>query len=315
MVQLFQYVSVRIIIWFFRFFPSWLSVWIGSILGRLFYYLDRRHRRVALDNLQFALGDRNTENELRQIALSSFQNLGRSAVEFTLLPTWTRQRILEKVEVDGFEHYLAARAQGKGVILLSAHFGNWEWMGTVLAIRGVAMHVVVRPIDNCYLDRMIKGWRERYGNFVINKKTAPAVELVKLLKKGVSVGFLLDQNKSGSEAVFVDYFGRPAATHKGLAILALRTQAPVVPVFMIRQNGGHRLVIEKPLVLNRTGTLKRDILEVTALFTRKIESYVRKYPDHWFWVHRRWKTSPPSSLPSSEKPTKALNEPVSGSEL
>ncbi|MFQ5780764.1 MAG: lysophospholipid acyltransferase family protein, partial [Nitrospiria bacterium] len=171
-----------------------------------------------------------------------------------------------------------------------------------------SMHVVVRPIDNCYLDQMIKGWRERHGNCVINKKTTPAVELVELLRKGESVGFLLDQNRPRGEAVFVDYFGRPAATHKGLAILALRTKAPVVPVFMIRQKEGHRMIIEKPLVLTRTGTLKRDIVEATALFTRKIESYVRRYPDHWLWVHRRWKTTPPHpSLIRLGNPTKVIN--------
>ncbi|MFQ5949679.1 MAG: lysophospholipid acyltransferase family protein, partial [Nitrospiria bacterium] len=118
-IHLFEYIAARIVILFLQFLPSGLSVRIGGILGRLFYYLDRRHRRVALDNLRTALGDGNVEKELRRIALSSFQNMGKSVVEFTLLPVWTRQRILEKVEIDGFEHYLAARAQEKGVILLS----------------------------------------------------------------------------------------------------------------------------------------------------------------------------------------------------
>ena len=178
------------------------------------------------------------------------------------------------------------------MILLSAHFGNWEWLGTILPICGAAMHVVARPIDNPHLDRLVEGWRKRHGNIVLDKRTETG-GIIGLIRRGASVGFLLDQNVGRKKAVFVDYFGRPAATNKGLATIAFRTGAPVVPVFIVRIGERHKVVFEKPLSLPRTGNLANDIVSATGLFTKKIEAYVRRYPDQWLWVHRRWRTRPP----------------------
>lgn len=287
--HLFEYILALGVIGFLKALPFKGAVGVGAFFGRLFYALDRRHRKVALDNLRIALGREKSEEEMRRIALAAFQNLGRSAAEFVRIPGMSDAEIGRRVEVDGFEHYLAARAEKKGVIYVTAHFGNWELMATALALKGFPIHVIARPLDNPYLDRLIKRWRERGGNRVLNKRVA-AREIIQLIRGGGTVGFLIDQNTARDESVFVDYFGKAAATHKGLAIVALRTGAPMLPVFILRENDRFRIVIEKPLKIVRTGTLEEDIIQTTALFTEVIESYVRRYPDHWLWVHRRWKT-------------------------
>ncbi len=160
-----------------------------------------------------------------------------------------------------------------------------------LSVYGIAMHAVMRPMNNKYLNKLIQGWRIRFGNVVLNKRTDSG-QIIQLLRQGVAMGFLLDQNVSHRQAVFVDYFGRPAATNKALATIALRTGAPVLPTFIIKTPGGYKIIIEKPLVLPRTGRLKTDLVEITTLFTKVIEGYVRRYPDHWLWLHRRWRTRP-----------------------
>ena len=286
-----EYLLAGLFIGFLRSLPFSISLKVGALSGGLFYWIDRRHRRVALDNLAAALGKEKSAADLKRIALGSFKNVGRAVAEFVRIPVTSDSDLQKWVEIEGFEHYLSARQKGKGVIYLTAHFGNWELMAAALSFKGFPIHVVARPIDNPYLDRMVNRWRERNGNRVLNKRIA-AAEIIRLLRKGETIGFLLDQNTARSEAVFVDYFGRPAATHKGLAIVALRTGAPVVPVFFIREGGRRRIVIEKELNIVRTGALDADIFENTALFTRTIESVVRRRPDHWLWVHRRWKTRP-----------------------
>ncbi len=288
-----QYIAVLLLIGIFRFLPFRLSVKVGALFGAVYYLLDRRHRKVALDNLRFAFGAEKPEREIKTIAYGSFKNLGKTVAEFVAVQKWPQSKIDGWVRIDGFEHYLAARDQGKGVLLYTAHFGNWELIPLAFAYRGFPLHVIVRPLDNPYLNQLVKERRERGGTCVLNKAAA-AAEMMRLLKANATIGILMDQNTREEDAVFVNYFGRPAATHKGMAILSLRTGAPLLPVFMIREGGGHRMVIEKSWPAVKGGSLKQDIIQTTALFTRNIESYVRRYPDHWLWVHRRWKTEPPS---------------------
>jgi len=292
MKQQIEYLLLKLLISVFRILPYPLALRLGASLGGGFHRLDRRHRLIALDNLRAAFKEEKTEAELEAIALGVYQNLGRSAVEVMRLSHQTPAEIMAMTEIEGLEHYQAAKAENKGVILLGAHFGNWEWIPTALGIAGAPMHIIVRPIDNPFIDRMIHALRERHGNTVLNKRT-DTPEVIRLLRKGEAIGFLLDQNVGREKAIFVDYFGRPAGTNKALATIALRTGAPVVPMFVIRQKYGHKIVIEKPMDLPRSGVLKDDLVEITRLFTNKIESYVRQYPEQWLWLHRRWKTRPP----------------------
>lgn len=286
-----EYLLARGLALFLRLLPFRIAVGVGATLGRLFYLADGRHRRITFEALRRAIGSERSDPELMRITRGVFENLGRSVAEFVAIQGRSPDVLMRRTVFEGMEHYRAAAKEEKGVLVLTAHFGNWEWMAMSAAILGMKLAVVARPLDNPYLNDMINRWRERYGNRVLNKRTS-AAEIMRRLRAGETVGVLLDQNTALSEAVFVDYFGRPAATHKGLAIMALRTGVPVIPAFIVREGERHRVIVEKPLEIARTGDLERDIREATALFTRTIESYVRRHPDQWLWVHRRWKTRP-----------------------
>ncbi len=288
-----EYIFVLLLIGFFRMLPFGLSVQLGSLLGASIYLFDRRHRLIALNNLRVSFKETKSERQLREILLGVYRNIGKTAIEAMLLPKMSPSEINEKTEIEGFEHYERAKAKNKGIILLGAHFGSWEWIPVAMGLQGASMHIIVRPVDNPYLNRLVQKLRERYGNVVLNKRTETG-GIIKLLRSGKSIGFLLDQNVRLEKAVFTDFFGRPAATNKALATIALRTGAPVIPMFIIRTSQGHKIVIERPMDLPRTGILKQDLKTITRLFTKKIETYVRQYPTQWLWLHRRWKTQPPA---------------------
>lgn len=291
MKDLLVYIPSRILMSLFRLLPYGFAGWLGEGIGRIFGRFDEKHRLIAMDNIRPSFRGEKTETELQEIIARLYKSFGRGLIETVCLAKMNPERIKSLTEIEGLEHYQEAHRQGKGVILLSAHFGNWEWLGVALSVYGIAMHAVMRPMNNRYLDKLVQGWRIRFGNVVLNKRTDSG-QIIKLLREGVAVGFLLDQNVSHRQAVFVNYFGRLAATNKALATIALRTSAPVLPTFIIKKPGGYKIVIEKPLVLPKTGRLKTDLFEITALFTKVIEGYVRRYPDHWLWLHRRWKTRP-----------------------
>ena len=275
--------------------PIRYAVRLGAFIGTLFYFLDRRHRSIAMNNLVWALGS--NRKETKRIARASYQNLGKTVTEFVCASKIPCRAIQQSVTIEGWGHLHAAQQQKRGVIVLTAHFGNWEWLAQRIALQGSPFYVVARPLDNPYLNQRVNEWRGQHGNQVLNKRVA-ASQILHLLREGKTIGFLLDQNTAEQDAVFVDYFGHPAATNKGLAVIALRTQALVLPTFILRekgQEGRHRIVIEEPLALIRSGKLQADVVANTALFTQKIESYVRQYPDHWLWVHRRWKTQKSNS--------------------
>ncbi len=285
------YIAARLLMSLFRMLPYRLAGWLGEGLGRLFCCLDVRHRLIALDNLRPSFRGEKTEEELQEIILRLYKSFGRGLIETVCLAKMSAERIKALTEIEGLEHYRTAHNQGKGVVLLSAHFGNWEWLGVALSVYGIAMHAVMRPMNNPYLDKLVQKWRTRFGNVLLNKRTDSG-QIIKLLRESVTMGFLLDQNVGHRQAVFVDYFGRPAATNKALATIVLRTGAPVLPTFIIKKPGGYKVVIGKALVLPKTGRLATDLVEITALFTKVIEGYVRRYPDHWLWLHRRWRTRP-----------------------
>ena len=195
---------------------------------------------------------------------------------------------------DGFENYERAFARGKGVLFLTGHFGGWELSAFVHSLHGHWMHVVVRNLDNVYLDRLSQRYRSMHGNATVSKDNFVR-GLLAAMKAGEVVGILMDTNMTPPQGVFVDFFGIPACTASGLARIALRTDAAVVPTFTIWDPTlrKYRLRFDPPLKLVRTGNDEEDIVSNTQLFTKIIEDYVRRHPEQWLWVHRRWKTRPP----------------------
>jgi KDO2-lipid IV(A) lauroyltransferase len=287
-----EYIFVKGLFGLFRFLPERAACRLGEGLGRFVFWLDRRHQTVALDNLRLAFGAEKNDRELRSIAQRSYQHLGLSLAELARVMFSPPQRVMEWVRIEGLDHFIDAHKKGRGVLYLTAHLGNWELMALIQSLQGYPINVVARPVDNPLLEGLLSRLRSRWGNRVVRKGGALR-EVLKLLKRGETVGFLLDQNVAFDQGVFVDFFGRSACTHKTLALLALKTGASVLPAFIFREEGNrHRIVIESPVSLEETGDAERDLVANTQKFTSLIESYIRKHPDQWLWVHRRWKTRP-----------------------
>jgi KDO2-lipid IV(A) lauroyltransferase len=199
--------------------------------------------------------------------------------------------LLARVRGRGAEHIAPALARGRGIFFLTGHFGNWELLAATHGLAGFGLSVVVRPLDNPYLDALIARARERSGLRAISKREA-VLGVREALGRGECIGILLDQD-AGRGGVFVPFLGHPASTSRALAVLALKTRAPVLPAFIHRlPDGQHELVLEPEIPLVITGDLDHDIAANTARYTEAIERQVRAHPAQWFWVHRRWKTRP-----------------------
>jgi len=269
--------------------PESSSLWVGRQLGRGMYYLDLEHRKVALQNLHIAFGQEKSESEILGIAKKTFQNLGMMAVEFFRLPQMDVETFKEKVNIEGLEIYKKALEGKKGILLLLSHFGNWELMGLMSKVLGNPITVIARPIKkNRWVDQLVAEMRSGTGLEVISTEKASR-KAIRTLSQNRLVGILIDQRAKRSEGVWVDFFGKKAPSTPALAVLAMRTKAPLVPVFMIR-NGyqRHRLIIQEPLQLVETVDVKKDVETNTQLLHHTLESMIRQYPDQWFWVHRRW---------------------------
>jgi KDO2-lipid IV(A) lauroyltransferase len=255
----------------------------------MMFYLDRGHQKVALENLQTAFGKEKSGEELLAIARRTFENLGMMAVEFFRIPKMDVETFKKRVKIEGLEEALKLLGKGKGMLLLLSHFGNWEMMGIMSKLIGDSIMVIAKPLKkNKRVDQFITKIRNSAGLEVVSSIKASRI-VIKALSQNRVVGILIDQRAKRSEGIWADFFGREAPTTPGLAVLAMKTGAPVVPVFMVR-NGfkKHRLVIQEPLELVHTGDIKKDVETNTRLFNHTLESMIRQYPDQWFWVHRRW---------------------------
>jgi Kdo2-lipid IVA lauroyltransferase/acyltransferase len=269
----------------------------GIALGQLVYAVHGKLRRVGMRNLRLAFPDK-TDAERRKILRGEFTSLGRQLAEVCLFPRYTKENVSHVVVYDGFENFECAHRRGKGVLYLTAHLGAWELSAFAHSIYGHPLHVVMRGMDNPYLDRLVQRYRTMHGNSAVDKDNFVR-GLLSAMKAGETVGILMDTNMTPPQGVFVDFFGIPACTASGLARIALRTDAAVVPGFTVWDSGlrKYRLRFEPALKLIRTGNDEADIVANTALFTKVIEDYVRRYPDQWLWVHRRWKTRPEEEKP------------------
>ena len=283
----------------FRVIPTPLrrALFIG--LSRLFYLLIPRQRLIATHNLRRAFPEK-SEGEILRIVQGVYRNMGIVAAEFFDIPRLTKENIAAQVETEGLENCWKALEKGQGLLLFSAHFGNWELEAAAAALLIKPAVVIYRPLDSPLLDHLVLRVRSATGNIPLAKEHAMRPMLRALKQNGI-LGILIDQNVDWYEGVFVDYFGRPACTTDGLALLALHTEAPVLPAYMVRlPDGRYRLVFGPEVEVIRTGDRDADILANTQRFTKVIEQIVRRYPDQWLWVHQRWKTQP-CQVPRKER--------------
>jgi KDO2-lipid IV(A) lauroyltransferase len=274
--------------WLLAHLPAAIGLAAGRRLGDLLWLVLPGRRAVALDNLRRSFGAERSAAEIRQLARRSFQNVGMNLVEgccYFLRPT---QVMLSRVRVEGREHLQAAAAHGRGVLILTAHFGNWELLGAAHGLTGLPASIVTRPLDYPLLDDLAARFRRRSGAELIVKRHAVR-EVLTALRRQRMVGILLDQNATRAEGVFAPFFGSPASTSKGLALLALRTGAPVVPIFLRREpDGRHCMDVGAAVPPPEDG----QIATYTSAFNRVLEATIRRTPEQWFWMHDRWRTRP-----------------------
>lgn len=297
MRQKLEYVPVWLIVKAIGALPRPLARATGIVIAWTVYLLHVRLRYVGMRNLALAFPEKSRRDRAR-ILRGVFTSLGRQLAEVCLFPKYTRENVDKVVVYDGFENFERALARGKGVLFLTGHVGGWEVSSFAHSLHGHPLHIVMRSLDNVYLDRLMRHYRTMHGNSTVDKDDFVR-GLLAAMKKGETVGILMDTNMTPPQGVFVDFFGIPACTASGMARIALRTDAAVVPGFtlwdpVLRK---YRLRFDPAVQLIRTGDDDADAVANTALFTKVIEDYVRRYPDQWLWVHRRWKTRPEGQPP------------------
>jgi len=265
------------------------------LLAAVFYHLDARHRHIADVNLRIAFPEmpRRRRNE---IARRSFQNTGMNLLEVSRLDMLTPENISKLVEYDeiaGLNNYRAALGLGKGILYLTGHFSSWELLPTAHALQGYPLSFTTRPLDNTRFENYLRRIRESKGNTVIYKKDS-ARRILKELKAGRAAGVLMDHNVSPAEGIFTDFFGVPAATSTGVALLAMRTGAPVLPGFLTPlRNGRYSIKFLPHVEMARSGDTADDLRVNTQRLNNVIEGIIREQPESWLWGHKRWKNRPP----------------------
>jgi KDO2-lipid IV(A) lauroyltransferase len=260
---------------------------VGTALGRAFHAFDRSHRRLALRNLEAAFPSRSPA-ERADIARDMFDHFGRLLTVLLKFSTMTPAQMLARVEFEGEERVRAAHALGKGVLLFTGHFGYWEINALVHALVLHPMSVLARPLDNPLLHDLLEQVRRRTGNSVIYRRGAVR-KVLRALGANQAVAVLIDQHIQTSDAVYVDFFNQPAATTSALAALALRTGAPVIPVFALPLEGGRFRMVYEHAVDPPDPAGPEALRDFTQRCTDVLEMYVRRYPGLWLWMHRRWR--------------------------
>ncbi len=284
-----QYAALLSFIKGINILPFNLSVRVLRGAGLLLYILDKRHRITALENLKASFPEKGNA-EIEGIAKNVFKNIGSIVAEMARVLKDGNKWLEKAVIYEGMENLAGAIKNGKGALIMTGHIGNWE-IGA-LAGKDYKLNFVVRTLDNRFLNEIVYKIRTTFNSGVIEKKNAVR-EILRCLKRNELVAILMDQNTSRDEGVFVDFFGRKACTTPVIATLAIRTGAPVLPIFAIREGRGKiKIIVGKAIEVIPSGDYQKDIERYTALFTGIIESVIRKYPDQWLWLHRRWKTMP-----------------------
>ena len=260
----------------------------SAVLGHMVFLADRKHREIAVKNLTDAFGSEKDQQEIRLLAKEVFKNLTHILFEIGWSLKLESKHFDRFFLMQGSANLHKAYKKGRGVIILTGHFGNWELLTVVAKMLGYPTSIVYRPLDSPTVNGFFEAYRTRFGGKLIPASWSVG-KIFRSLKQGELVAILLDQNVDWYQGVFVDFFGRPACTNKGMALLALKTGAPVVPLFLVREHTVFRAIIGEEIPLLKTGDMTKDIEANTEQYNRVIESFVRRYPDQWFWVHQRWK--------------------------
>jgi KDO2-lipid IV(A) lauroyltransferase len=289
----FEYAAARSVLTVLGRLPPSMAMKVGTSIGNLAYLLAADLRRTATRNLEVAFPEKSQE-ERRQMIKGCFASLGRMLGLFSQLSTRSRDQLCSLIDPEGVQHLEAAKAEGKAIILFTAHLGAWELTSFGLSLLGHRFSFLVRRIDNPEVEKLVDKVRIRFGNQTMDKLAA-ARSMLRLLRARQPLGLLLDLNALDDEAIFVNFFGVPASTNFITAKLALRTGAIIVPVFAPWDAKKRKFLLQvKPVVVGEvTGDEEADVRRLTERLSLIIENEIRSYPDQWLWIHKRWKTRPP----------------------
>ncbi len=310
-----EYFLVKIFYILINALPLNCSLALGRFLGIAFYKLDKKHAKSVFKNLKIAFKEDKSDEELNKIMVNFYKNLGMVFIEIFRLNKYTKENIDEFVETD-FSNLKDIYGK-EPILLLTAHFGNWELLAKTFSLKGYKGNVLARPLDNKYIEQILYKLRTVSGNKVIYNRENAIKEILTAINKKEIIGFLPDENASKRIGVFVDFFGNPACTMPGIANIAAKTKARVVPAFIVRRTetdinvkeieshkfrkitsknkdlfSMHKLIIGEPLEINYTGNRKEDVINILNIFHVAIENIIKEYPEQWFWIHNRWKTRP-----------------------
>lgn len=284
-----EYFLILFIRFFLNLFPYRTSVFFGSLIGEITYLIIPKRKKVTLQNLSRCFKDKDQKN-LKKIARSTYRNIGKSLTEYILFPKLNKKKILNLIEIQGEELFDSALKEKKGAVLVTGHFGSWELMGAALRQKGHPIDFLVGEQHNLLVDNLMNQHREMMGIGII-KMGAATRGVIKALRQNRFIAMLSDQD-AGRDGTIVNFFGYPASTPKGPAAFSLKTDAPMIMGFIIRlDNKKQKIILQKIEKEEKTGDREKDINRLTQAYTKVLEDYIKKYPDHWYWLHRRWKST------------------------
>lgn len=283
-------ITAKLIGFFVSLLPRSVALIFGGWLGKLVYWTAAEQRRLACKHIHQSL-DVSDIYQVSVTAKKCFENLGKTVVEFMQFPRMSVGKIQKFVRIEGAQHVENAIAEGKGVILITGHFGNWELLAASITTRIAPVTPIVRELRSPRLNELVSSYREKAGYATIDRDTGVR-DALRCLRGNGLLGIVADVDTSVN-GVFVDFFGKPAYTPYSPIAFSLKTGAPIIPTFIIRQSDNtHQVIIEPPLTLERCDEKERELVVNTQKYTKIIEGYVRDYPEQWIWMHKRWKTQP-----------------------
>jgi KDO2-lipid IV(A) lauroyltransferase len=275
-----------------NFLPRKSSISLGRFLGKLAYFIIADARKRTGNNLKIAFGQEKNPRELRKLALNVFENIGKNVVDAVRLKNMKWEEIEGITKVEGLEYFDNAYNMGKGIIALTGHIGNFELLAAYFALKGYKVSVIGRELYDLRLNALLVKIRENIG--VENIPSSASVkQVIRALRSGRALGVLADQDSSRVRGVFVNFFGRPAHTPVGPVLLAYKTQSPIVPMAIVRdENDRYKIIVKEPIKLVFSKDKEKDLIETTQKCTKVLESIIREYPSQWLWMHDRWKSKP-----------------------
>jgi KDO2-lipid IV(A) lauroyltransferase len=285
----FEYIAIRTIGFVLNLLPYSFAMKVGDFLGWFSYRILGVRRKITLINLKATFKDEYSIKELDRIGLKSYQTFTKSFIDYILFPS-LKDKVLNMVQFEGKKNFDKALAKSKGAILVTGHFGSWELMGAAISKAGYPLDFLVGEQHNILIDNVMNDYRQLMGIGIIKMGVA-AKGVIKALKNNRFIAMLSDQD-AGGDGTIVNFFGMPASTPKGPAAFALKVGAPIIMGYTVREKGNiHKIKVEEPIFLETSGNKEEDIQKLTQIYTSMLENYIKKYPDHWFWPHRRWKNT------------------------